>query len=442
MMSATMKTPNKTFAAVLALGVIFEHSIATAAIVVPGANGTDGALVVTENTTIDLSQAVTGVWDSNNSANQGKGTYDPEKWAVVFKYSSVSIRSNATVTFKNHPSRAPVVWLVNGNVEIGGTVNLDGQNGQPAPTLSEPGPGGFRGASTPVPAEGIRSGAGFGVGGGSHGFSPNGNTTTTRPGSYGTAGDGVGPGAIYGNPEIVPLIGGSGGGATSYGLWAGGGGAGGGAILISASGSVALNGSIRANGGNGSRDDGPSGSWPGEGGSGGAIRIVADTLQGLGEIQCRGGIAPGLISYAGLGRIRLETTATTGSIQPSPDPSVETLTDGSTALLWPPAGSPEVRIVSVGGQSAPADPRASFGTFGADVSLPLVTNTPVMVETRNIEQLSVVKVRGTPRSNGNFTEVDATLSSVVSEVPLVLRWSANLPVQAGYAAVQVRVIRP
>jgi plastocyanin len=411
-----------------------------AAIIVPGANNTDGALVVTENTTIDLSQAVTGSWDSDNSSNAGKGTYDPQKWAVVFKYSSVSVAAGAVVTFKNHPSRAPVVWLVNGNVEIDGTVNLDGQNGQPAPTLSEPGPGGFRGASTPIPADGITSGAGFGVGGGSHGFDvPNGGRTTTRPGSYGTAGDGVGPGAIYGNPAIIPLIGGSGGGASGYGGGEhGGGGAGGGAILISASGSVALNGSIRANGGNGSFVN-----WPGEGGSGGAIRIVAHTLQGLGEIQCRGGIVPILFSTsAGLGRIRLETTATMGSIQPSPDPSVVTIADGSTALIWPPSGSPEVRVVSIGGQAAPADPRAAFGVFGADVSLPLVNQTSVLIETRNVEQASVVKVRGTPRSNGNFAEVNATLSSVVSEDPLVLQWIANLPVQSGYSAVQVRVIRP
>ena len=344
-----------------------------AAIIVPGANGTDGALVVTENTTIDLSQAVTGVWDSDNSANAGKGTYDPQKWAVVFKYNSISVAAGAVVTFKNHPSRAPVVWLVNGNVEIEGTVNLDGQNGQPAPTLSEPGPGGFRGASTPVPAEGIRSGAGFGVGGGSHG-AEFGGRTTTRPGSYGTAGDGVGLGAIYGNPAIVPLIGGSGGGASSYGgtlnALYGSGGAGGGAILISASGSVALNGSILANGG-----DGSFVTWPGEGGSGGAIRLVADTLQGLGEIQCRGGIAPVFPNWAGLGRIRLETTATTGSIQPSPDPSVVAIADGSTALIWPPTGSPEVRVISIGGQASPTDPRAGFGALGADVSLPLVNET-------------------------------------------------------------------
>ena len=76
-------------------------------IVVPGANGTDGVLVVGTDTVIDLSKAVTAAWNSDNSANVGKGVYDASKWAVVFKYSDVNILSNATVTFKNHPSRAP-----------------------------------------------------------------------------------------------------------------------------------------------------------------------------------------------------------------------------------------------------------------------------------------------------------------------------------------------
>jgi len=78
-------------------------------IVVPGANGTDGVLNITTNTVIDLSRAVTAAWDSDNSANAGKGVYDASKWAVVFKYTSVTIGSNATVTFRNHASRAPVV---------------------------------------------------------------------------------------------------------------------------------------------------------------------------------------------------------------------------------------------------------------------------------------------------------------------------------------------
>jgi len=137
----------------LALLVLFSLIHSQAAIIVPGANGSDGALNITTDTVIDLSQAVTGVWDADNTANAGKGVYDPDKWAVVFKYSSVTVAATKTVTFINHPSRAPVVWLVNGNVTINGTVSLNGANGannNPSlmvPNLAEGGPGGFRGGS-------------------------------------------------------------------------------------------------------------------------------------------------------------------------------------------------------------------------------------------------------------------------------------------------------
>ena len=94
-------------------------------------DGSDGNLIVTANTVIDLSEAVSGTWDANNTANAGKGIYDPAKWAVVFKYRSVSVAAGATVTFKNHATRAPVVWLVQGDVTINGTVSLDRQGGFP-----------------------------------------------------------------------------------------------------------------------------------------------------------------------------------------------------------------------------------------------------------------------------------------------------------------------
>ena len=60
-----------------------------AQLTIPYADGSDGALNITANTVIDLSQAVTGVW-TNTSGSPGNGIYDPTQWAVVFKYSSVS----------------------------------------------------------------------------------------------------------------------------------------------------------------------------------------------------------------------------------------------------------------------------------------------------------------------------------------------------------------
>jgi len=126
----------------------------------------------------------------------------------------------------------------------------------------------------------------------------------------------------------------------------------------------------------------------------------------------------------------------------TPDPSVVTLLAGSTPLIWLPNDGPTARIVSIGAVAAPADPRASFGTYGPDVALPQVTSTPVVVETINAEDASTVKVRVSPRANGTFTETTATLSQIVSTTPLVIRWTANVPVNNGYSAVQVRVVRP
>lgn len=400
----------------------FSLSVANhAAIVIPGANnGTDGVLNVTADTVIDLSQAVTGVWDAA-SPTPGKGIYDPTKWAVVFKYSSVTIAAGKTVTFTNHPSRAPVVWLVNGNATIAGTVALDGQSLVAPPNLSEPGPGGFRGANGYF-SPGVEGGAGFGVGGGDRFFG----------GSYGTlGGSNSSPiAAAYGNPSLIPLIGGSGGGARQN--QATGGGAGGGALLLVSSGTVNLSGIIRANGGNAGGQFNESGA-----GSGGGLRIVADTLAGTGNLQALGGVA----SYAGgLGRIRLERVVNSNSLVVNPDPSVVPLNAGDTVLLWPPAGAPEVRIVSVGGVAAPADPRASFGSAGADVALPQTSSTQVVIETTNVEQASLVQVRLTQRAGGTATVINATYQSNPS--PSVFRWLATLPVNAGYSALQVKVVRP
>lgn len=167
--------------------------------------------------------------------------------------------------------------------------------------------------------------------------------------------------------------------------------------------------------------------------------MVADTLAGSGTASA---LAGGGQYVGGLGRIRIERVNSGGTITVTPDPSVVPLAPSDTALLWPPAGAPQVKIVSIGAQNVPADPRASFGTFGADTVLPETASTEVLIETTNVEQASVVKVRGTPRSNANYTEVDAAVSTVVSTTPLVVRWTATLPVNVGYSAVQVKVIRP
>jgi plastocyanin len=389
---------------------------ALAAIQVPGANGTSGVLNITENTTIDLSLAANGAWDAANTAN---GIYDASQWAVVFNYSSVNIAAGATLTFTNHPSKAPVVWLVSGNVTIAGTVSLSGQSSVLAPLLAEPGPGGFRGGVGYF-SVGAADGAGFGPGGG------------FRQANGGTYGTGT---AAYGNPSLIPLIGGSGGAGAARNN-ATGGAAGGGAILIAATGTVHLPGTLRANGGDGAAYYFSDRAGPG---SGGGIRIICDSLTGGGVVNA----IPGLGTAGGtMGRVRIERAASTSTANIVPDPSIVPLAADATALLWPPSSAPEVRVVSIGGVAAPEDPRAAFGASGADVALPETTTTAVLIETTNVEQASTVQVRLTPRSNANATVVNATVESVVSTSPLVVRWVADVPVNTGYSAVQVRVVRP
>jgi hypothetical protein len=127
---------------------------------------------------------------------------------VVFKYDSVYVASGATVTLTNHPSGAPVVWLVNRGVKIQGLVNLAGTAGGASnASYAAGGPGGFRG--------GIGKHC---YGTGSAGFGPGGGQLTAGlggDGSYKNVGANGGP--AYGNDRILPLVGGSGGAALRWG---------------------------------------------------------------------------------------------------------------------------------------------------------------------------------------------------------------------------------
>lgn len=300
------------------------------------------------------------------------------RWAIVFKYSEVNIAAGATVTFKNHPSRAPVVWLVDGEVTIDGTVSLNGATGHSQSSLhalSEPGPGGFRGGS--ASHAGVVPTPGLGPGGASYGD----GSSSGSGGSYGTSGGTGGcgsgvPGPIYGGVAIHQLIGGS-AGASGHSNNDAGGGAGAGAILIASEATVEINGQVRANGGDGGTNNTVNGncdsfaSGDGGGGAGGAIRIVSDIVVGTGTLRAlRGDGVPndGVDNSAsgGLGRIRVEANLIELVDQGSPAYTIGLA--GDTALIFSPA-FPSVRIVSVDGQSVPTDPRADFNFPTQDVAI-------------------------------------------------------------------------
>ncbi len=420
-------------AGVLCLAAIGLVVPARADIVVPGADGSDGAFNPTDpNTVVDLSLAPTGEWNGTNQS-PGYGVYDPNQWAVVFRYTSVNIASGKTVTFINHPARAPVVWLVSGSVTINGTVSLNGQNGLPPDmggSQSEPGPGGFRGGRGEFTI-GPKSSGGFGPGGSR--ITGSGCNIGAAGASYGTGGAAGTSGSLpvpptYGLPWLLPLIGGSGGGGlddTTCPTTRGGAGAGAGALLAAAAQTITLGGVVRTNGGNYIIPSGASG------GSGGAIRLVADTIQGSGSVYALGG--SGYTGSAGKGRIRLEANNINMSGTTDPNASIDT-TPFSEPALWPDANAPTVRVISIGGVQVPADPRASFTYPLQDVSLADYAPQTAVIEARHVPLSWTVAVRVIPKS-GPDSRVFATY---VSGDETLSTWHADLTFPNGFSAVQVR----
>ena len=392
----------------------------------PAANGSDGVLNVSAaNLTIDLSQAVTGTWDQAG-AGDGKGVYDPAQWAVVFKYSSVNIASGRTVTFLNHPSGAPVVWLVKDTVRVVGTLDLNGANGVSTNSYSTPGPGGFAGGRGSWP--GSTGNAGLGPGGGGFPYGCGSHATIGQNTHYTDEINGE----TYGSAQIFPLIGGSGGGGglpNAYGP--GQGGAGGGAILIVAASRATIVGVIRAAGGN--NHDGYyvySGS-----GSGGAVRIVADTLAGTGSINAAGGNSS---SRGGDGRVRLEANTFTLTQQSSPAYTLKTPLVVGDPQIWPPAPTPTVRIATVNGAAAPSDPVG--GLLVGDLVISATASIPITISAQNVPTNSTLTVRvvlgsGTEYSvPASFSSGDVTAST----------WSATLTSlsPARVSVLQAKVVLP
>lgn len=349
---------------------------AEAALTVPS-DGSDSTFNPSQNTQIDLSQAITGVWDQT-SPQPGKGVYDPEKWAVVFKYKSVNIPAGVTVTFKNHPSYAPVVWLVQNDVTIGGTLSLNGQNGlnvtSGPPFAAEPGPGGFHSGSVKLAPGGGSYDGGCARGPGSRSYGDS-AVYSFRPAlsNY----------RPYGNEGIVPLIGGSGGGSDANKYTGGGGG---GAVLIASAGTIEVSGTISAGAGSGGY--GYAGS-----GSGGAIRLVGEIVRGAGSLWAN--------LYGQAGRIRIEANDYSFSLNCSVGPSVAPA--GTTARIWPDENHPKIKAVSVGNQSVPVDPRPTFALGKVDLMFTSTGSRTVTIQAENVPTNWYVRVRAVKGSGHAIT---------------------------------------
>lgn len=372
----------------LSLLLLMLSCLSATAQVNSGSNGSDGAFNPTGgNTTINMADHPDG----------------------IYHYTSVNISSDATVTFTPNANNTPVVWLVQGNCVIAGTVSVSG-----ASLIQEVfygagakgGPGGFDGGSG-----GGAGGAGLGPGGGQG--SQFGGAYGVG-GSYATQGQGAASTKIYGNSFILPLIGGSGGGSNTNnnGNTTGGGG-GGGAILIAATGTITVNGAINATGGAGNRTS----AYIGGDGSGGAVRIVSTTLTGTGTLNCRGG-SSGITG--GNGRIRIDafTNQFGGTIQGS-------FTQGFQPIIIPASGQGvQLAIQSIGGVSVAGSPNGVLAN--PDVILPAQQTNPmnVVVNCSNLPMNTTITITVRPANGADIvatgTNSSGTQTASTATIPVTM----------------------
>jgi hypothetical protein len=356
-----------------------------------GSNGSDGAL---DFSSINYTTNIV-----INMADHPNG---------IYQYTYVNMPSGVTVTFIPNPNNTPVVWLVQSNAVIDGTVDVSGQSviwsgGMTGATGGVGGPGGWsggNGGTNPSPGQGPGAGN----------ADPNGGWAGN--GSYGSQGLGSLSGAIYGNSFLFPLLGGSGGGGSTGG--AGGGGGGGGAILVAASNSILLNGSIIGQGGSASVGGGG-------GGSAGGVRLVTSSFMGTGNIYVRGGLSgnPPTTS-GGAGRIRIDVLQSTfgGNF-------IGTFTQGSQFIILPtPGQGAQLTVTSVAGVPVSASPTGVLATPDAVLSAQQNNPIPIVVSCANLPlntpiTVSVKPANGSPVSAVGYNTT-GTLASSTATISIII----------------------
>ena len=365
----------------------------------------------------------------------------------IYQYTSVNIPAKVTVTFVPNANNTPVYWLVQSNCTIAGAVSVRGNDSTNSIVGASGGPSGGRGGNGTL-AQGLLPGAGLGLGGGQVGANTN---WSGGNGSYATIGDcntnaqttsssgtyaQYSPGNTYGNIYQLPLLGGSGG--SGDGMGAQGGGGGGGAILIAASGTLTVSGSILAGGGNGyysvfdPYSDNTYQYGLGGAGSGGGIRLIASTVTGSGTLDTTGGSAiygwwSSYYAYgndynsAGNGRIRIEGlsdtfTGGTGGVA----------THGYTGIIFLPTNQlPQLTVMSVGGVPVSASPTGALSTPDAVLSAQQNNPIPIVVSCVNLPLNTQITVSVKP---ANGSSVSATgYNSTGTQSSSTATISINMP---------------
>ncbi|MEM9079784.1 MAG: hypothetical protein AAGC74_03725 [Verrucomicrobiota bacterium] len=331
-----------------------------------GSDGSDGELTVGSDTSVTLQVPEDG----------------------IFNFTSVTVGFRGNVFFTPNAANTPIYILSTGDISLTGRIYVNApDNNRIQAGLG--GPGGFAGGpGGPNPGDGLGPGGGKGGtessgsafrGGGSFASqAPSTATTTTR-------------GSIYGNPLLVPLVGGSGGGGATSGV---GGAGGGGAICLASDTRIFLNWNnswavplFDASGGTSASNTGV--------GSGGAIRLVAPDVSGIARFD----IQPGNTTYGGYGRIRVDSLNPSQFGINSVGSSSTYMTQGSNMVVFP-SNQPTIRVTEAAGSTV--DPARTDPLF---VLLPVGTGSDqdITVEVTDFGTVVPLRVTVTPEQGAKAT---------------------------------------
>lgn len=322
----------------------------------------------------------------------------------IFNCTTITIASNAWLTFSNNTLNTPVYLLATGDIAINGVIDVSGATGDGI-FGGTGGPGGFAGGN--AASGGLPAGDGYGPGAGRAGT----NNNSGGSAAYGTAPSGIRAGAIYGSPLLVPLVGGSGGGGDTGGA----GGGGGGAILIASSTSIRITGIVLANGAP------PYSGSGGGGGSGGAIRLVSPAFAGNGSLRAfSNGGGDGRIRVDCLDRRSLAYTYVRGPI----------VSFGSYMATFP-ANPPRLDVTQAAGNNIPVG-TSSPVTFILPPNSS--TNQTVTVQASNFGAPVPIRVVLTP-DNGPGSSYDTQIDNSTANpayvtVPVVVPVNVRVHVNA------------
>jgi len=196
-------------------------------------------------------------------------------------------------------------------------------------------------------------------------------------------------------------------------------------LLLAATGSVTVNGTVDASGGS----DTFFGAF---GGAGGGIRIVCDAITGDGALLAVGAIDAG--PTGGNGRVRLEANLDGFTGSSAPAFTVGVPVENPRLFRTEGDGIPEIRAVTVGAANVPADPRPST-PIPPDVNLAEPGTYSVSIEALNVPSTSVVTVRVAPQSGPGAVYTASYTGD--GDDPNETLWSADVDLSGGFSSVQV-----